>query len=589
MTGRILENRYKLENLIGSGGMADVYLANDVLLERAVAVKILHPQYQRDMDFVERFRREAKSAASLSDPNIINVYDVGISEGQNFIVMELVSGETLKQKIREEGRLSIEDTLKISRDVASALEHAHDNSIVHCDIKPHNILIDSNGHAKVADFGIARACTETTMTYSGSVLGSVHYFSPEQASGALITPKSDIYSLGITMYEMIAGKVPFDAETPIGVAMKHMKEVPAPIHDFRPKIPLQLENLIFRMLRKNPVDRPDAQEVIEEINSIEANIETGEDFDSTVSMQKVSASKPNKKTESKKNSDSGKNNSLSHKIFGTWSGRFAFVGLFFVLIIGFGFGIILSFGRFWEQAEVSVPDVTGKNLMLARQIIEDVNLRVNVAETYSSTVPAGQVVSQDPDPSSIVKTSRLITVYVSKGGENLEIPDVVGLTKSMAVEKLQKMGMSVGSLYEKYSDEDPGIVLAQDPIMGTKSTQGQTVDLTISRGQKEETPRVRRMLAVPSVLGDPVDSARNELVLSGFSIGAITQQESRQQNGTVISQSPGGGAEREEGTPIDLVIATELITYSEPVKSEPEVEPELEAPNRGQMMGKRLE
>lgn len=571
---RVLEDRYELKELIGSGGMADVYLAHDTLLDRDVAVKILHQQYQRDADFVERFRREARSAARLSNSNIINIFDVGISSGQNFMVMELVEGETLKQKIRDEGTLTLTDTLRISKDVASALEHAHENSIVHCDIKPHNILIGSNGRAKVADFGIARAVTSATASFTGSVMGSVHYFSPEQASGSLITPKSDIYSLGVTMYEMLTGKFPFDAETPVAIAMKHINETPEPIHDLRRGVPLQLENLIFRMLRKNPIDRPDAKEVIAEISDLQHGIELNEDIDATVSLDKFQNDNPKPEPFLK---------SAKKKMFGTWLGRLAFIGLFFVLMLGVGFGFILSFGRFWEQDVVSVPNVTGKNLMLARQILEDVNLRVNVAETYSSTVPAGQVVSQDPDFNSKVKIARLVTIYVSKGGENLEVPDLVGLTKSMATEKLQKIGMNVGSIYEKYSDEEPGTVIWQDPVYGTKSTQGQSIDLTISRGQKEETPQVRRKFSVPSVLGMSIEGARDSIRLSGFSIGAITQQESRQEAGTVISQSPGGGAEREEGTAIDLVVAASIANQV-PEKSEEQV---FDAPDRNGISVKR--
>lgn len=575
---RVLEDRYELKELKGSGGMADVYLAHDVLLDRDVAVKILHQQFQRDIDFVERFRREARNAARLSHPNIINVYDVGISSGQNFMVMELVEGETLKQKIREEGSLTLTDTLKIAKDVASALEHAHEHSIVHCDIKPHNILLDSNGRSKVADFGIARAVTGTTATFTGSVMGSVHYFSPEQASGALITPKSDIYSLGVTMYEMLTGKVPFDAETPVAIAMKHVNESPAPIHELRRGVPLQLENLIFRMLRKNPIDRPDAEEVIEELEELQHAVELNEDIDATVSLDKYESLTPKPESFLK---------TAKRKLVGTWLGRFAFVGLFFVLMLGVGFGFILSFGRFWEHDVVVVPNVTGKNLMLARQILEDVNLRVNVAETYSSTVPPGQVVSQDPEKNSEVKIARLVTIYVSKGGENLEVPDLVGLTKSMATEKLQKIGLSVGSIYEKYSDDEPGTVISQDPIYGTKSTQGQSIDLTISRGQKEETPQVRRKFSVPSVLGTSIDHARDAIQLSGFTIGAITQQESRQEVGTVISQSPGGGAEREEGTSIDLVIATPIPGRED--SNQPENEVAIETPDRNGISVKRLD
>ena len=215
MIQRVLDQRYELQEQIGGGGMADVYKAKDLLLNRPVAVKILHDQFKSDTEFIDKFNREAQAAARLSHPNIVNIYDVGVMDGAHYIVMEYVPGRTLKDKIKQEGHLSVTEALTVAKGIASALSHAHANNLVHCDIKPHNILMMPDGSAKVADFGIARAVTESTMTYTGNVVGSVHYFSPEQAKGTMITPKSDVYALGVVLYEMLTGTLPFTGETPV--------------------------------------------------------------------------------------------------------------------------------------------------------------------------------------------------------------------------------------------------------------------------------------------------------------------------------------------------------------------------------------
>ena len=225
MDQQVLDQRYELQEKIGGGGMADVYKAKDLVLGRIVAVKILHEQFKSDQEFIGKFHREAQAAAQLSHPNIVNIYDVGESAGEHYIVMEYVPGNTLKEKIKQQGHLSVQESLQAAREIAGALAHAHANNLVHCDIKPHNILMMADGHAKVADFGIARAVTESTMTYSGNVIGSVHYFSPEQAKGTMITPKSDVYSLGVVLYEMLTGKLPFTGENPVSIAVRNISVI----------------------------------------------------------------------------------------------------------------------------------------------------------------------------------------------------------------------------------------------------------------------------------------------------------------------------------------------------------------------------
>ncbi|MBQ9441599.1 MAG: Stk1 family PASTA domain-containing Ser/Thr kinase [Selenomonadaceae bacterium] len=575
MAQRILGERYATEEKIGSGGMAEVYIAHDNLLDRKVAVKILHEAYRSDMQFIERFHREAKAAAKLSHPNIVSIYDVGVDNDDHYIVMEYVPGHSLKDKIREEGALKISDAVTISKDIASGLAHAHLNNLVHCDIKPHNILMTADGHAKIADFGIARAVTESTMTYSGNVIGSVHYFSPEQAQGGTITPKSDVYSLGVVMYEMLTNRLPFTGDNAVAIAMKHIEEEPTPPSVFRSQIPPMLEAITLRAMSKNPEMRPTAFELIQVISTITTaptNEISAKDPDATQFLPRSKS----KHFSTQKNSNNDSPIKAAEKSF--MKSKLFMFGLVLVLIFGFGMGTFMAFGKFWSSEEVPVPDVKGKQLALARQILEDGKLRVNVAETYDANVPAGQVVSQDPDPGRSVKADRLVTIYVSKGGEAIEMPDLVGLTKSAATERLQKMGLNLGSTYEKESSSEPGTVLSHDPSAGTKIVRGQNIDLVVSRGESEKSKSEEKdssdKISVPDVHNASFEVARDGIEGRGLNVGSVTYEISSQAAGTVVSQSPSPGAEVSAGSYVDLIIATREETHSEPQETyhEPEVQ-----------------
>ena len=475
--------------------------------------------------------------------------------------MEHVQGNSLKDKLREEGALEIPEAVTIAKDIASGLAHAHANNLVHCDIKPHNILLTSDGHAKIADFGIARAVTESTMTYSGSVIGSVHYFSPEQAQGGTITPKSDVYSLGVVMYEMLTNKLPFTGDNAVAIAMKHIEEEPTPPSVYRSQIPPMMEAITLRAMNKNPENRPTAFDLIQALSNIEASlsIATSSDPDATqVLPRSETANLPPRRNSMTEVSDTP---FYKSKVF--------LIGMMIVLLLGFGVGTFMAFGDFSSEGEVPVPDVTGKQLALARQILEDGKLRVNVAETYDANVPAGQVVSQDPDPGRSVKADRLVTIYVSKGGESIDMPDLVGLTKSAAIERLQKLGLNLGSVYEKDSADEPGIVVSHDPAVGTKIVRGQNIDLIVSRGggsgessHSEETSHEK--VQVPDVQNASLDVARSGIEGRGLRVGGITYQVSSQAEGTVVSQSPSPDSDVEAGSYVDLVIASrEDSRYSE--------------------------
>ena len=551
MVERVLDGRYALEALVGSGGMADVYRAKDQLLERTVAVKILHQQYENDTEFITRFQREAKAAARITHPNIVNVYDVGVAEGRHYIVMEYVPGRTLKERIKEEGPVPVPQALQIARQIAGALAQAHANNLVHCDIKPHNILVMPDGNVKVADFGIARAVTESTMTYNDNIMGSVHYFSPEQARGTMITPKSDVYSLGVLLYEMLSGRIPFDGNTAVSIARKHLEEDPQPLHMIAPGIPPVVEALVTRMMAKDPAQRPDSSMLVQDIVRAEQMMRSDTealpafDPDATRVLTPVEAQEIGALAEAEE--DAVPQEGEERPFFRTKKFKF---GLLLILLLGFFTGFFLSFGKFWSSIEITVPDVTGKQMTLARQILEDQHLRVTVAETYDASVPVGVVVSQTPEAGTIVKEERAITIYVSKGGEELEMPNLRGLNQSDAIDKLQQMGLRLGSAYETFSDEDSGTVISQDPRSGTRISKGQTVDITVSKGQKI------KKVSVPDVKGVPVDRARTIIEGSSLSVGGTSEQESTQAAGTVVSQSPAAGTEVDAGSSVRLVVSS---------------------------------
>lgn len=550
MVERVLDGRYALETLVGSGGMADVYRAKDQLLERTVAVKILHQQYENDTEFIARFQREAKAAARITHPNIVNVFDVGVAEGRHYIVMEYVPGRTLKERIKEEGPVPAAQALHIARQIAGALAQAHANNLVHCDIKPHNILVMPDGTVKVADFGIARAVTESTMTYNDNIMGSVHYFSPEQARGTIITPKSDVYSLGVVLYEMLTGRIPFDGNTAVSIARKHLEEEPQTVRSLVPSIPPVLEALVTRMMAKDPALRPDSRMLAADITRTEQLMRSDTamqqtfDPDATRVLSPVAAQEISAIAEIEEKAEEQEE---GRSFFRTKKFRF---GLVLVLLFGFFTGFFLSFGKFWSSVEITVPDVTGKQLTLARQILEDQHLRVTVAETFDSSVPVGVVVSQTPEAGATVKEERTITIYVSKGGEELEMPNLRGLKQSDAMNKLQQMGLRLGSSYETFSDEDSGTVISQDPRSGTRISKGQTVDITVSKGQKI------KKVTVPDVKGVPSDRARTMIEGSNLRVGSISEEASTQAAGTIVIQTPAAGTEVDSGSAVRLVISS---------------------------------
>lgn len=548
LINRTLDNRYTIMERIGGGGMADVYRAMDNLLDRSVAVKVLHTQFAADDDFVRRFRREGQAAAKLSHPNIVNIYDVGQDDDIYYIVMEYIAGETLKEKIQRNGHLPVESALHIALQIAEALEHAHQNNLVHCDIKPHNILITSSGRVKVTDFGIARAATSVSMTQTGTVIGSVHYFSPEQAKGSVINAKSDLYSLGVVMYEMLTGQVPFTGENPISIALKHIQDEPRRPSELNVGIPPLVEAIVLKAMAKDPAQRYNsAAEMIKDIHYAQNYLQdeqtrrlARDDFPTQV-LTPV--------TDGVGNKSGGK---PPAKPPGRRKRRWPLIGaLLALLLLGFAFGAFMAYGKFWSTSDVVVPNVVGKSVDEARTILINNKLRVNITEAYSDKVPVGYVISQSPEAGTTVKEQRIVTLVVSKGTEMVVVPDLRGLAVRDAELQLKNTGLVPGREDTQYSNDYPaGTVIGQNPRPPAQVAKGTAVDLVISKGPAP------KKVTLPDFRGAAVATVSTQLDSLKLKIGKVTEQVSdKYPSGTIIDQNPPPGTAVDEGSSIDFTVA----------------------------------
>ncbi|MEJ8544471.1 Stk1 family PASTA domain-containing Ser/Thr kinase [Brevibacillus borstelensis] len=520
MEGQRLGGRYQLEARVGGGGMAIVYKARDLVLNRPVAVKVLRSQFGTDEDFVTRFRREAQAVASLSHPNVVGVYDVGQDGDTHYMVMEYVEGYTLKELINRNGAIPVEDAVEIAAEICDALEHAHANQIIHRDIKPHNILIGKNGRIKVTDFGIARAVTSTTITHTNSVLGSVHYFSPEQARGGITAEKSDIYSLGIVLYEMVTGKLPFSGDSPISVALKHLQEpLPEP-RQVNPDIPQSVENVILKALVKDPTLRyASAREMLEDLETCllperlhEEKIQFPVDDEATkaypVITQEMLEGKGRTGTSSRQEATEAKKSRPWWMKTALWTGA---VGLFFVLAF-LGFNLVMEL--FPSVPEVDVPLVQGSERTAAEQQIRAAKLVPKVVEEAHDTVEKGMVISQDPSPPMKLKENAVVTLYVSIGQEAIKMPNLTGKARTVAENELKSKGFKITdkTFTEKESDEVPaGEVINQFPPPDQEVVPGKTeVLVEVSKGKAQ--------VKMPEVRGLALEQARIRLFKEGLLI-----------------------------------------------------------------------
>lgn len=515
----ILGNRYEIIRKIGDGGMAFVYEAKDRLLNRIVAVKVLRPEFVDDEEFLAKFKREAEAVANISHPNIVNVYDVGCDGKVNYIVMEYVDGQNLKEIIKTEGTLDEYTALDITKQIAKALGAAHKKGVIHRDIKPHNILISSEGrNVKVADFGIAKAATNSTMTNIGSIIGSVHYFSPEQAKGKPVKNNADLYSLGIVLYEMLLGKVPFKGDSPISIALQHINEDIEFSSDEKTQIPQSIRTLIKKLTEKSPEDRyQSSEEVIEDIEYIEQNIDLDfikqyDDFATrrippvevvenskfkTLGKEQKRESKPKEEIfiqperEEVNNSDKYEKKPKRKKTRGF---KGVLVGLIAVVILGVagvatnGFGLLNGSK---DKDVIYAPDLVNMSLKNANKVVYDLDLKLTINERHDPDVEKDHVISQTPPKGTELKKGDTITIVISLGPEELTAPNLLGFALQDAKKILEQYGLSLGSVSYEYSEiYKEGTVINQNPVAGAGNIKkGDSINIVVSKGQKvEQTP-----------------------------------------------------------------------------------------------------
>ena len=549
LIGKIIGNRYEILEEVGLGGMATVYKAKDHVLNRLVAVKVLKDEFTTDTDFIKRFNTEAQAAASLSHPNIVSIYDVGHEDENNlyYIVMELVQGKTLKEIINSEGVLSWKWAVNIAMQIASALELAHKNGIVHRDIKPHNIIITEDGIAKVTDFGIAKAVSNSTITAFGTTIGSVHYFSPEQAKGGFTDAKSDLYSLGVVMYEMLTGKVPFDADTPVSVALKHMQEDPKEPIELNPEIPTAVNQIVVKAMQKEPSARyQNATEMLHDLSKALKDpdgdfvIIENKDGGYTRVMQAISDDQINsgKKEEVKTKTNFFTEHPKAKIAIIILSLVLLFVIVFLITKIAIDGGI---------KSKVDMPNLVGKTQEEAQQIADDLGITLEILEVASSDVEEGKVVSQDPEyTESKIEKGSTIKINVSKGPEETEMVKLEGMKIEDARNTAEELGIKLEEQTENSDTVEAGIIIKQDTPVGTLVKSGDTVVVHVSAGVEK--------VRVPTVLGMDEGTAVATLKNAGLTPNVTYESNEEEENGKVISQSIDANTETAKNSTIDIVV-----------------------------------
>ncbi|NLW91317.1 MAG: protein kinase [Syntrophomonadaceae bacterium] len=537
MNGKILGDRYELLEKVGDGGMAVVYKARCQVLDRIVAIKVLNTEYAKDNSFVEKFKTEAQAAARLSHPNIVNIFDVGQDNDVYYIVMEYVEGRTLKEIIREEAPLPIDTAVNIAIMICDGIHHAHERGIIHRDIKPHNILVTRDGIVKVADFGIAQAISKKTITYGGKILGSVHYISPEQARGEALTRATDIYSLGCVLYEMLTGKVPYDAESAITVALKHIHDDPIPPRSINENIPVEVENTVLKAMDKIPARRYSSAEYMR--NALLGGSRGGRSFDHRSSRENNIIMPPL--------NDEGDEPRVAKRKLKPW------VLTTIIAILGLALGVFFTMGGNLFGEEVEVPGVEGIQLAKAQQIMEDEGLYMDVAgKEYNDEYEADTVISQDPAKGEKVKTGRHISVVISQGSQKINVPSVVGMNLDDAEIKLRNANFNISNPERVYDDKyAEDFVISQYPKAYTRAAEGTEVRLMVSKGPEPDK------LAMPDLVGSTMDEARTKLKDAKLILGEQKTQGSDQYfKNQIISHDPAAGVMVDEGTTINVVVSS---------------------------------
>ena len=552
LEGMILGNRYEIIEKVGNGGMATVYKATDLVLKRYVAVKVLRDEFTTDEEFIKRFETEAQSAAKLVHPNIVSIFDVGVDNGVYYIVMELIQGKTLKEIILEErGPLPWKWSVNVAIQIASALEMAHKNNIIHRDIKPHNIIITEDGIAKVTDFGIAKAVSNSTITAFGKTIGSVHYFSPEHARGGYTDAKSDLYSLGVVLYEMVTGRVPFDADTPVSVALKHMQEDPIPPIEENHNLPEAVNKIILKSLKKDPMLRyQTSTELLQDLRTALKN-PSGDfveeiDYDPTAKTQRISTEQYDRVDNRNRRK---KDNQFitfvkKHKVLSS------FIGIILLFFLAFG-GTMLILGM-TNPKEVEVPNVVGLTREEAEQKIKGANLIFEVeSEEYNTEVEENHVISQDPkhmDNYNKVKEKTTVRVVISKGTEKTKVPNVKGKEKEEAIQLIEEAKLKVEVVEETSKTVKEGYVISQETDPDTEVNAGDTVKIHVSTGTGI------KQVTMIDVRGKTEADAKKALEDMGLVVNIGYSEDTSKDNGIVLKQAIEVGKVIDEGTTVTITV-----------------------------------
>lgn len=581
MSVRLLAGRYELIEKIGEGGMAIVYKGKDRLLNRFVAIKILRPEYTKDEQFIESFIKESQSAAGLIHPNIVGVYDVGQEGNIHYIVMELAEGKVLSDYISEKGKLEYKEAISIVLQVARALSLAHKNQIVHRDVKPHNIIITRNGGAKLADFGIAKAVSQATIVGgSRKIIGSVHYFSPEQARGSYVDDRSDIYSLGIVLYEMLTGHVPFDGDNPVSIALMHINDPMPKINDEVPGLPPQLEKIIGKATEKYQSNRyKNIDQMIEDLESLEfiSNVmgadkvvpkswttEMEELVPKEEKTEEKEVEKPRKTSKASKSSKPSKASVIKEKLDekieeagdndkikkGSTVFIIAAVSVLAVIaIVVFGF----MMGWFGKSDEITVPNFTGMAFEQAEASATDLGLKLERGEdVYSPDQEEGLISSQMPSADAKVTEGKVITVYVSKGKRAGVMPSLEGKTIEEAEILLKDYGFGIGSQKEVPSSKKKGVIVNQSIKAGSQAQAGSYVDVEVSDGKGKD------LVEVPNLIGKTAEEAQLLIKEAKLKVGEVTVEETDKAQGNLVFwQSSDPLSSVDEGSKIDIKVAKE--------------------------------